>query len=148
MSTKRNREEKSPTQATVLLELAAEARLILVHTPEGEPYVFVPVSGHLETLPLRGRGFGAWLRWRYFAETGKAANAQAVSDALGTLEMRALSGDRVPVSVRVASDGWLYIDLGGPDWRVVEATACGWEVIYRRQGARPLQAPLWPSRAP
>ena len=126
------REERPPSQSTLLLEMANEAGLLFIHTPEHEPYVLTPVDTHVETLPLRGRGFGAWLRTRFYEETGKAANNQAVSDALGVLEQRALKGERVPVSVRIASeqDGAVYLDLGGPDWRVVEVTSTGWRVIH------------------
>lgn len=148
----RKGEERPPSQSTLLLELVEEDGLAFVQTPEAEPYVIVPVDAHVETLPLRGRGFGAWLRARFYDETGKGASNNAVSDALGVLEQRALKGERVPVSVRVASevDGALYIDLGRPDHRAVEVTATGWRIIegaeapvfFRRPtGLLPLPAP-------
>jgi len=121
---------RRPTQAESLLELADAASLAFFQSLEGEPYVRVPLEGHVETLPLRGRGVGAFLRSRYYDELLQVPSTQAVADALGVLEQRALRGPRLPVAVRFgAVDGLAYLDLGGSDWRVVELSRAGWEVI-------------------
>lgn len=127
----KKRDEKPPTQATLLVELAEHDGNRFVHTNEKEPFVLAPMGEHVETLPLRGRGFGARLRGRFFEDEGKAASAQAVNDALGVLEMRALQGACIKIDVRVASPDSraLYLDLGGPEWRVVEVTGAGWRVV-------------------
>ncbi len=61
---------------------------------------------HAETWPLRSKGFRRWLARRHYQETGGAAGSQAVQDALGVLEGRALyDGEERPVAVRLAEAG-------------------------------------------
>lgn len=137
-----------PSQATLLVDLAEAAAFF--HTPDGDPFADVAVAGHRETWPLRTKGFRRWLAQTYYDSYGSAAGSQAVQDALGVLEGRALfAGDERAVHVRVASlGGVLYLDLGDPAWRAVEVTVMGWKVIddvpvrFRRpRGALPLPAP-------
>jgi hypothetical protein len=136
------------SQATLLVDLAEAA--VFFHTPDLDPYADVVVAGHRETWPLRTKGFRRWLAQTYYDSYGSAAGSQAVQDALGVLEGRALfAGDERPVHVRVAaSGGVLYLDLGDPAWRAVEVTLMGWKVIddvpvrFRRpRGALALPAP-------
>lgn len=122
---------QGPSQGTLLVELAVASSSEFVHTADGDAFVLTPVGDHIETLPLRGRGFGAWLRGRFFEDEEKAANAQAISDALGVLEQRALRGRCVSINTRLAAapDGCTYLDLGGPDWRVAKIATTEWKVI-------------------
>ena len=68
-----------------MVALAIEAGVELFHTPEGEAYATMEVDGHLETWPLKVRGFRRWLARRFYDEEDKAPGAQAVQDALGVL---------------------------------------------------------------
>ena len=53
--------------------------------------------------PARRSWFGRWLARRHYQETGGAAGSQAVQDALGVLEGRALyDGEERLVAVRLA----------------------------------------------
>jgi hypothetical protein len=137
------------SQATLLVDLAEAA--VFFHTPDLDPYADVVVGTHRETWPLRTKGFRRWLAESYFNMYGRAAGSQAVQDALGVLEGRALfAGSERDVHVRVAAlDDAIYLDLGDPAWRAVEITADGWHVVssppvrFRRpKGALALPEPL------
>lgn len=137
------------SQATLLVDLAEAA--VFFHTPDLDPYADVVVGTHRETWPLRTKGFRRWLAESYFNMYGRAAGSQAVQDALGVLEGRALfAGSERDVHVRIAALGdAIYLDLGDPAWRAVEITAGGWHVVvsppvrFRRpKGALALPEPL------
>ncbi len=81
---------RGPSQATRLLQLAEDADLF--HAPAGEPYAVIQVDHHRETWPIRSSGFRDWLRHRYFLDRRASPSAQAMTDALGVLEARALRG--------------------------------------------------------
>jgi hypothetical protein len=142
------RERKS--QATVLVELASGAEFF--HTSEGEAYASVEINGHLETWPLKSRGFRDWLMRRFYEEESKSPSSQGYQDALGVLYGRArFDGETREVHTRVAAhDGAIYVDLADDAWRVVRITADGWAVIpsgdapvrFRRpRGMLPLPEP-------
>lgn len=74
----------------------------------------------------------------------------ALDDRRRTLEGQALyGGEEHQVFYRVGVIGrTLYLDLGGPDWKVVAITSEGWQVIdhppvrFRRSGSmQPLPMP-------
>jgi hypothetical protein len=142
---------ESQSQATRLVTLATDAGVELFHTPEGEAYATMEVDGHLETWPLKVKGFRRWLARRFYDEEAKAPGAQAVQDALGVLEGKAVfDGDELPVYTRLAEHhGAIYLDLGNAQWQAVEITASGWRLIdtppvkFRRaKGMLPLPEPL------
>ncbi len=142
-------DKKRPTQAEILVKLADQATLF--HTPDGETgYAICEVDGHAETWPLRSKGFKRWLLQQFYKKEGKPPGAQAVADALGTLEARAhYDGSEYPVYVRLAEHrGNIYVDLADENWRVVEVTPDGWRVLenapvrFRRpKGMLPLPVP-------
>lgn len=117
------------SQATVLTELASEVALF--HTSDGEAYASVEINGHLETWPLKSRGFRDWLTHRFYKVESKAPNSQGFQDALGVLCGRArFDGEQREVYTRIAAhDGAIYVDLADGDWRVVRITAEGWSLI-------------------
>jgi hypothetical protein len=131
---------RPPSQATMLVELAGDAELF--HTAGHEAFAVVAVHGHRELWPVRARAFRHWLQRLHFEETGKAARAQAVQDALGVLEGRALfDGAEQSVEVRLADrEGAVYLDLADDEWRAIEVTTSGWAVVsdppvwFRRPG--------------
>ena len=117
------------SQATMLVELAGDAELF--HTPEGDAYATLSVESHEETWRLRSNGFRRWLARRFYEEKGGAPGSQAIQDALGVLEGKALyEGHECRVHVRLAEhDGTIYLDLCDEAWRVVEVTPGGWRVV-------------------
>ena len=114
--------------ATVLVDLAHDARVGLFHTPDQKAYACIDVSGHEETRPVRSRAFGLYLRRLYHREQEAAPSQEAVAAAIATLESEALfDGVCLPVYSRLAeAGGAIYLDLCDPEWRVVEVTADGW----------------------
>jgi hypothetical protein len=149
METQGAAEEES--QATRLVGLARDAGATLFHTPEGEAYASILVEGHTETWPLKVKGFRRWLARLFYEEYDKAPGSQAIQDALGVLEGKAIfDGDAFPVYTRLAEhNGAVYLDLGDITWQAVEITSSRWQVIgtppvkFRRAaGMLPLPEPV------
>jgi hypothetical protein len=136
--------------ASRLVGLFGESGAELFRTGDQAPFARLTVRGHREVWPLRSRAFRTWLRLRFYEAEGRAVGAQAVEDALGTLEARALfEGQEHPAPVRVAeAGGRFYLDLADAQWRVVEIDADGWRLLdnspvrFRRpKGLLPLPVP-------
>jgi hypothetical protein len=137
------------SQASLLVELAESVELFT--TPVGDAYGRIPVGGHWETWPLRARGFRHWWARCFYQLYGHTAHAQAMQDALATVEGQALyDSEVVEVHVRVGADGdVLYLDLADERWRAVRVSREGWEVVadpavrFRRtRGMLPLPEPV------
>jgi hypothetical protein len=125
-------ESKSkPTQAEILLRLAAGAELF--HDPNHKCFASFPVSGHVETWPIRSGTFRDWLRGLFFKAHGKPPGGQALQDALETLAAQArFEGPTIETFVRTAHyDGKIFIDLANDAWQAVEITSQGWRVVSR-----------------
>jgi hypothetical protein len=145
----RTESSDSYTPATRLVELASDIELF--HSPEHEPFATLKIGNHFETWGIKKRAFRRWLSKRFYDKYRKAAPAQALSDALGVLEGRALfEGAKIPVHVRSAEhDGAVYLDLGDDEWRVLKITEKGWKVLRktrvikfkRPKGMEPLPLP-------
>ena len=126
------RHDRHASQATRLVALATQSGGEFWHSPEDETYATLPVAGHHETFQLRGKRADRWLRRLFYeAEDGRAPGSQAVADALGVLQGRALfDGQEHSAHIRIAElDGSVYIDLGDPARRAIEVTEAGWQVI-------------------
>lgn len=140
--------EKKPNQSELLVSLATEANFF--HTSDHEGYAIIPIENHLETWPIRSKGFRRWLVRNFFLNVGKPPGAQALQDALGLIEARAqFDGPESPVYVRVGEfNGRVYLDLANDTWEAVEITAQGWQIVanppirFRRpKGMLPLPKP-------
>lgn len=139
---------QSASQAEILLRLADAATLF--HDPTGRTYASVPINGHREVHEITSTGFRRWMKRQFYIEESRPPSAQALQDALGVLDARAIhDGPEEEVFVRVAGRGdRIYIDLGDPAWRAVEVDAAGWRIVtdppvrFRRPaGLRPLPEP-------
>jgi hypothetical protein len=142
-------ESRANSQATDLVALAAAAELF--HDPPGEAYATIEVADHHETWLVKSKGFRRWLARRYHQVHERTPGSQAVQDALGVLEGKALfEGIEAPVYVRLAEDeGTIYLDLANDRWEVVKITRDGWDVVsvspvkFRRtRGMLPLPYPV------
>jgi hypothetical protein len=142
-------ETRASSQATDLVELAAEAELF--HDPSGEAYATIAVDGHHETWLIKTKGFRRWLARQYYQASEKTPGSQAVQDALSVLEGKALfDGAELPVSLRLAEhNGSIYLDLANKSWEAIEVTRDGWQVVstppvkFRRtRGMQPLPHPV------
>lgn len=138
------------TQASMLVHTASQDTG-LFHNAEGEAFATLRIEGHHETHALRSRMFKRWLSHQFYQIEKRPPNAQAMTDALGVIEGKAVfEGEQHTVHVRLAEhDGAVYLDLGDPDWTVVQITAAGWEIAgqspvkFRRpRGILPLPRPI------
>jgi len=132
-------QEKVKTSvATTLVNLALD-RYRLTATADGEPFA-VPIDGPLLARPLRGsRGLRAELAAAYFHDTGKAASASALADALAVIEGRALAEEREDASIRVAAHGDnVVIDLGNGWGDAVVIEPCHWKFEAGVSGGSPV----------
>ncbi|MBI2218775.1 MAG: bifunctional DNA primase/polymerase [Candidatus Rokubacteria bacterium] len=138
-------EAAKTSQAQRLVALVPDGGLF--RAPDGETaFATLPVNTHMETWPVRSKGFRRWLVGRFYQEEGKPPSAQALVDAFGALEARAQFGGRVH-DVRVRVGGFsdrIYLDLVNAEWETVEIAPTGWRIItdppvkFRR--ARGMQA--------
>ncbi len=140
---------RGPTQADILIDLAASADLF--HAPDGTGFADLDINGHRETWPIRSKGLRRWLARRFFEQTGGAPGSEALQSALNVIEAKAhFDAPERTVHVRIGGlDDRLYLDLGDETWRAVEVDASGWRVIdnppvrFRRAaGMRALPAPM------
>jgi hypothetical protein len=131
------------SQATLIVQLATDTDgLELFHTASGDPYVLIPQGTHRECWPVRSTAFRRWLQRLYYEQAGGAPGGQALADALGVLEGKALFGGQTQnVHLRLAEyDGSLYLDLTDDYWQAIRINADGWEIVanppvrFRRAG--------------
>ena len=122
-------DDAKKSQATKLVDLAKG--LNLWHSPDGTPYVTFEVDGHYETSGTHAKSFRIWLSYRFYQEEGQSRGSQAIQDALGTLDGKAIfEGEEHQVFIRVAAvEDAIYLDLANDAWQVVKITAEGWEVV-------------------
>jgi hypothetical protein len=146
------RDQREVTQADRLVQLVA-GQMEFFHGPGGEPkaYASFTTNDHRETWPIQSSTFRQMLGRLFFLEYGKAANQESLGAAINTLVGKALfEGKEVPVAIRVAEcDGAIYLDLCDPNWKAVEITVDGWQVIsdcpvrfIRRRGMMLLPEPV------
>jgi hypothetical protein len=137
------------SQSTIAANMAVAWELW--HTPAKDAFATFPICDHQETWSIRSQTFKRFLAKKFFDETGKAMNSEALSGAVNLIEATALfEGEEHPIHVRVAEhEGKIYLDLCNTDWQVVEITAGGWQILdespvrFRRSRSMlPLPAPV------
>ena len=117
------------TQSEQLLKLAEN--VYLFRTPEREYYGRFKVNDHYETWPLRSKSFRIYLSNLFYKKNKKPPCAQALQDAINTLEGKAQFESIVlPVFTRIARfEKKIYIFLGNERWEVIEIDSNGWRII-------------------
>jgi hypothetical protein len=127
------RKREAP-QAQAIADLA-RAQSELFVTPAGDPWASFRVGEHTETWPLGSKPFRSHLIRTYAASEKKPPGRQGVTDAIDYLaaELDA-DGEARQVWTRVAlGEGSIYVDLGDKDWRAIQVTADGWQVVARNR---------------
>jgi hypothetical protein len=129
--------EAKPRASDHLRELLEMEEYEVWRSPGNEVWVSVRLNGHVEHWPVRSARTEAWLRRLYGQVYKRLVPKVAVEDVMADLRATGLLfGDVHPVFTRLG--GWkgeetgerrVYLDLGRPDWAVVEVTAEGWRVI-------------------
>jgi hypothetical protein len=137
------------SQATKLVSIAEKGQLF--HSPEGTAYASVAVETHLETWPVKSRGFTQYLSREFYKAEKTAPRAQSLQEALGVIAAKAcFDGREDSAFLRVGErQGSLWIDLGNRAWQAVEVTSYGWRIAdkptirFRRSpGMLSLPAPI------
>ena len=119
------------TQQDILIELAEDAELF--KNEHREAFARFPVDNHFQIWPVKSKDFKFWLTKKYYDETGKGPNSEALSTALNTISAKAWQSDkRHKLHVRVAwHEGNIYYDLADNKWRAVKISPAGWEIVEK-----------------
>lgn len=117
------------TQAEVLIRLGSGSTYL--HDNQDQAYAVVNVDNHPEITKVKSRKFKLWLQKLYYDETKKAPAADAMNQALGVLESRAIfDGEECTLHKRVAEqNGIFYYDLSDKSCRVVQITSKGCVIL-------------------
>lgn len=123
-------EKEQKSQADVLISIAT-TKALLFHDDMKDGFAAIPINGHREIWPLRSKFFKQWMVRRYYEQTGKSPNNEAIRQALNVIEAKAVfDGQKIKLNLRVAEhDGALWYDLADGAWRAVKITPDGWEVV-------------------
>jgi len=124
--------KRRESQATELTDLALGTGMDLFHSPDRQPFATVSLGQFNATMSMRSHDFALLLRRLFYEHTGTGIGSQALADAVGNLEAKAIfDGTEHLVFVRVAQspDGLIYLDLANEAWEAVEISPTGWRVI-------------------
>ena len=126
----RSEDSKRESQADALIRIAT-TEAFLFHDDAKDGFAAIPINGHREIWPLQSKFFKQWLVRRYYEQTDKSPNNEAIRQALNVIEAKALfDGPEIKLNLRVAErDGALWYDLADGAWRAVRITPSGWEVV-------------------
>jgi hypothetical protein len=107
----------------------------------GEPYVAVRLGKekHLEIMSLESRKYKYYLA-RLFRENtgGQIVGKEAINSTVNVLSANAeFDGETVPLHLRVAwgrienkaREGYIYYDMTDQQWRIIEISKYGWQII-------------------
>jgi hypothetical protein len=88
-------------------------------------------GGHRDTWPLSDPEFSDWLLHQFFKDKKKAPTSSAMKAAIRTLSAEAkFNGAQHDVHLRAAKYGEkIYLDIGDPEWHVVEIDTTDWRMI-------------------
>src|SRR5262245_29656553 len=92
------------SQAEVLIHLLDDRGVECSRTPSGVLYASIRDGQCVDHRPIASRPFRRLLQRLFFEEFQQALRGEALRDALGVLEGRALCGDEHEVHLRVAGD--------------------------------------------
>ena len=121
--------ESKQTQSNILIN-AAKGVELFCDDIEGI-YAAVDVKSHTEIYKLNSKKFKMWLTKKYYDETNKAPVSDAINQALGIFEMKAIYGENVKtLSKRCAKyKENYYYDLADSNWSNVVIGKDGWEIV-------------------
>lgn len=127
---KTEKELRNESQAEALIRIAT-THAFLFHNELKEGFANFLVDDHRETCQVGSRFFCYWLLHRFYEETDKSPNNQALRQALNLLEAKAIfDGPEVKLNLRVAKDkDAIWYDLVNAAWQAVKITPEGWEVV-------------------
>ncbi|MFE6305186.1 ATP-binding protein [Nocardiopsis sp. NPDC057823] len=130
-----NSDEKKPSQATLLIEMA-DRHVDVVAGPDGKAYAVRRGGPRIAFPLLRKDGLRVQLARQYYDEHHSVPSQSALTDAIAVLEGRAADQDPQGIHLRLTTHhteagAQVVIDLGTPDGRCVVAGPDGWRVCER-----------------
>ena len=149
--------DKRSSVSTRVLELVLEAGSQPWHDETGTAYLSIVDGEQLEHYRLPSRGAEDYITEVFYDAEARPLSSQALNEVLAVLKTLARrKGPEFPTGVRVKFwDGKLYLDLGRPDWKIVEVSVDGWQIILaeacpvrftRANHMLPLPIPVFPGR--
>jgi hypothetical protein len=136
--------EANDAQLLVSFATLKENSELFFKNQYGEPYVAVRLGNkdnkHLEIMPLQSSRYKYYLS-RLFRENtvGQVIGKDAINNAVNLLAANAeFDGQSIPLHLRVA---WghtanrgtkidsIYYDMTDPEWRIIEISNAGWQII-------------------
>jgi hypothetical protein len=119
------------TDEDILIDLARAGGKYFC-TGDGVCFADIESNGHRQTLSLTSTPFDRWLRQQFYLAKKKAPKSSQLKSCIATLQADAQfgEGERKEVYLRVARrNDCVFLDLGDPEWRVIEVTPAGWGII-------------------
>lgn len=100
----------------------------LWHSPDKTPFATIRRGAHKETFALDSGAFRRLLAYEHYQATGKTPSAAKLEDLARQYVGQALfEGEAHPVFLRLGeTEEGFALDLGGPDWSVIQVDANGW----------------------
>ncbi|ELP35367.1 hypothetical protein [Rhodopirellula baltica] len=120
-----NRDQRDSSDATLLVTLVEKVCQFWHSGSDGNTFATIQVDRHQETHSLKSKRFQRLIEQRFYETHGRVANPNSVSNAISTLEGKALfaSEERTP-ALRVAGDDTkIWIDLCNDRWSAVQISA-------------------------
>ena len=133
--------------------LQTVSKVKFFHDQHGNPFVWIPIltpNPHFECLPLGSRAFRARVVQLAESYSTKPTPAAVISEAIKAGELLAFKVNPRDLANRHHSGGdKITIDLGDPNWRMVQVTADGWKLnpqtkpmFFRPQHVKALPEPV------
>lgn len=119
---------KQESNSAALVALALEHCIDLVNDGDRTGYASVPAGEGVIVYKIGSESFKYWLRNLAFNTMGKPASTITISEAVATLEAKALfSGDVIQTYSRIAGNHEaIEIDLGRSDGAIIRIDSHGW----------------------
>ena len=145
--------DQRPPAGTRVVDYVFEAGAELWHDQATTPYLTATVERHQEHYRLSSRAARDYLQVLFYNSEKRALSGQSQGEAVSLLQgLACREGKEYRTAVRLAHlNGLTYLDLGTPDWEVVEVGSGYWKVIcpqecpvrfIRPAGLLPLPAPV------
>ena len=116
-------------QGEVLTRICEENIKTYFTNQQGEPFVILPVDGHLETCSARSTRLRNWMAGIYREKNHHPPNRDALKQAQIQVEVICSKSQQLELFNRIGwHEGAIYYDLTTPDWKGVKITKDGWDI--------------------
>ncbi|MEW6348986.1 MAG: hypothetical protein AB1646_07970 [Thermodesulfobacteriota bacterium] len=127
-------EKTTTSKFRTLMDQLDRVEIAYFHDQFKQAWVCIPVRDHFENVRIRSGEYRNYLTHLFFQATGEGCGREVLQQAKDLCTARALfEGERRVLWYRSAwLDDRVILDLGGPDWKAIEITAEGWQVVTPR----------------